>query len=175
MRVDKHVQIVIHIWIIESETVERTSNSKAPDAKMVKGDGHGNTNAGNAIPRFTLNIIFQTSMVLLCSVYPVYCGHVLCISHINSECIFHWIWATKCKVDVRKYLSMLLIAEINENPAWMLRNIIVYISIGPTIILACIHRHHHHHRPRYCKQRMNTFKKHTLPQDNLWTWSSLFV
>lgn len=53
------------------------------------------------------------------------------VSHINSECIFHWIWAAKCKVDVRKYLSMLLIAEINENPAWMPRNIIVYVSIGP--------------------------------------------
>lgn len=92
------------------------------------------------------------------------------VSHINSECIFHWIWAAKCKVDVRKYLSMLLIVEINENPTWMPQNIIVYVSIGPTIIwpvfvviiivraIASIHT-----------------KKNTLAQDNLLTWSGLFV
>lgn len=56
--------------------------------------------------------------------YPVHCGHVS-ISHINvAERAFApietgWCSQPECKEYIRKYLGMLLIAEINENPAWM--------------------------------------------------------
>lgn len=57
---------------------------------------------------------------------------IVVMSHISYqfECICHWICAGKCKGYARKYLSTLLIAEINENPTWMARNIIVHVSIG---------------------------------------------
>lgn len=104
--------------------------SKITGCNRIRGWSNGKCHCWKCYSR-SRNIQHHFSDINGSVVLNVYSCIVVMSQH-QFECICYWIWAVKCKVDVWIYVSMLLIAEINANPAWIPRKIIV--SIGLVII-----------------------------------------